>query len=237
MLIHPNKIISIYFGNALTDTVSHKSPAYQDFCIKIIEHLQLDHLILQHQTHGLDGIIVNQQPSKKTVLFEQDGDWLATNQKQIGLGILTADCLPLIFYDKVKQAVGIAHAGWKGTVTGIAQKVIDVMRTNYGSHPSDITVFFGPSACSCCYEVGKEFEAYMTDDQLKKSLIERDGKLFFDTACYNTTLLLRAGVDKKNLDYHYHVCTICNHQFHSHRRKAILRQATIVFINSPTHSR
>lgn len=246
MLVNSDKNISIYFGDALTDRVAHRSSVgvycseYKKFCLDLTEQFNLDHLVFEHQTHGLNGMVVEQlQQSSdkvtldKVTLFERDGDWLVTNQKKIGLGVLTADCLPLVFYDKIHQAVGIAHAGWKGTVAHIGQKVIEVMKKNYGSNPADLQVFFGPSARPCCYEVGAEFEQYMTDEQLCTSLVKRDGKLFFDNACYNTIELLRAGVTKQNFNYKYHVCTICNNSFHSYRRsgKKELCQATIVYLN------
>lgn len=232
MLITADKNVSVYFGDAVTNAVDHKSPTYYDFCLALTRHFQLDNLVLQHQIHGLDGEVIEQKNRlREVMLFEQDGDWLITNQKNVGIGILTADCLPIVFYDPVKQVVGIAHAGWKGTVAGIAQKVVDEMHKHFASTMSDLRVIFGPSACACCYEVGPEFQAYVADDeQLEKSLTRREGKLFFDKTCYNTTKLLQVGVSPQSLVYQYNSCTICNYSFHSHRRKGILRQISIVFV-------
>src|SRR5438477_544569 len=79
------------------------------------------------------------------------------NVKNLGIGILTADCLPIIFYDPYNNIISIAHAGWRGTMQNIAIKVIETMRNSFKSKPENIEVFFGPSAKDCCYEVGENF--------------------------------------------------------------------------------
>jgi polyphenol oxidase len=232
MLVTAHNNVSIYFGDGVSDTVNHKSLSFKNFCEKLTDTFNLNHLTLLHQVHGTDGMMINQQDvSQKIKLFEQDGDWLITNQKNVAIGILTADCLPIILYDTVQQAVGIAHAGWKGTFAGIAQKLLEEMEKKLRSKRTDLRVVFGPSARSCCYEVGKEFENYIPDDELlKKNFIKRDSKFFFNKSGYNATQLKKAGITQEALSFEYNVCTICNYAFHSHRRGIALRQMTLVFL-------
>ncbi|WP_231574939.1 peptidoglycan editing factor PgeF [Paenibacillus sp. FSL R7-0273] len=83
----------------------------------------------------------------------QSTDGLLTNVPGVLLTSFYADCVPLYFYDPVKRAAGLAHAGWKGTVGEIAGAMVSKMVEIYGSRPGDITAAIGPSIGECCYEV------------------------------------------------------------------------------------
>ncbi len=86
------------------------------------------------------------------------GDALITRQRGVALAMSTADCVPLLFYDPVTDAIGIAHAGWRGTARGIAAATVTAMREQFGSRPADIHVGVGPSIGPCCYEVSAEVQ-------------------------------------------------------------------------------
>ncbi|MNO84804.1 Laccase domain protein [compost metagenome] len=83
----------------------------------------------------------------------QNTDALVTNVPGILLTSFYADCVPLYFLDPVNKAVGLAHAGWKGTVQAIAEEVVAVMEREYGSKRTEIYGAIGPSIGACCYEV------------------------------------------------------------------------------------
>ncbi len=83
-------------------------------------------------------------------------DAVVTRKRGVALAISTADCVPLLFYDPVTEAIGVAHAGWRGTARGIALATVDTMREQFGSRPADIQVGVGPSIGPCCYEVSEE---------------------------------------------------------------------------------
>jgi len=72
------------------------------------------------------------------------------------LGIQTADCLPIILVDPKQRAVGVFHAGWRGTVKRIVEKGVGEMHRRFGSRPRDLKAAIGPGVRSCCYEVGEE---------------------------------------------------------------------------------
>nr|WP_328805119.1 peptidoglycan editing factor PgeF [Paenibacillus albicereus] len=82
-----------------------------------------------------------------------DTDALMTDEPGVLLVSLYADCVPLYFWDPVREAVALAHAGWKGTVLEIAHRMVEAMGERYGSMPADIRAAIGPSIGSCCYEV------------------------------------------------------------------------------------
>ncbi len=83
-------------------------------------------------------------------------DGLITSEKELFLYLITADCLPILLYDPIQKVVGIAHAGWRGTVNGIAEKMVQKMISNFNSDPQHINLLIGPSICGSCYEVGEE---------------------------------------------------------------------------------
>jgi len=84
------------------------------------------------------------------------GDGLITATPGLLLGIQTADCLPIVLVDPKRCAVGVFHAGWRGTVKRIAEKGVGEMRRWFGSRASDLKAAIGPGIHGCCYEVGEE---------------------------------------------------------------------------------
>jgi YfiH family protein len=96
--------------------------------------------------------------------------------------VLQADCVPILFYDPNKKVIGIAHAGWKGTVSKIARNTVNAMNKNYNSKPKDIIAGIGPAIGPCCYEVKldvvKKVEKSL--DNGKEIIIVRDGKYYLD---------------------------------------------------------
>jgi polyphenol oxidase len=84
------------------------------------------------------------------------GDALITRKRGVALAMSTADCVPLLFYDPVTEAIGVAHAGWRGTARGIAAATVAALSEQFGARPADIRAGVGPSIGPCCYEVSEE---------------------------------------------------------------------------------
>ena len=87
------------------------------------------------------------------------GDGLITSLPGVALGILTADCFPVLLVDAKNRAVGAFHAGWRGTVARIAEKGLGLMRREFGTLPKDVRAAIGPGIQQCCYQVGEELRA------------------------------------------------------------------------------
>ena len=83
----------------------------------------------------------------------QSVDALVTIEPGITLCTYYADCTPIFFVDTGTKAIGLAHAGWRGTVAEIAGKVLDTMRDSFGTDPADVVCAIGPNIMRCCYEV------------------------------------------------------------------------------------
>jgi YfiH family protein len=172
------------------------------------------------------------------------GDGLVTDTPGLLLAVQTADCLPVIVVDKKRRAIGVFHAGWRGTVKRIVEKGIGEMRRNFGSDPRNIVAAIGPGIQSCCYEVSHEvrekFEAqFAYADTLFREVKESDlvrkkypllfltarppghselpVKFFLDLVEANRRQLLDAGVPAENVEVSS-PCTACHPQLlFSHR--------------------
>ncbi len=239
MLIHSNPLFQIYFG----DAQDQLNPAYYldlpDEPILTLEsfaHLKktmrLQELMFARQTHGIHGIVIDSTTQFTVKPFKNESDFLITDLANVGIGVMTADCLPIVLHDKVNGVVAIAHAGWKGTVAGIAVKTVERMQKMYGTRGENLTVFFGPSAKPCCYQVDKNFKQNLDGfAHPDKVLFERsDGNLYFDLALLNRIELEAIGVRKDAFHLEYNMCTICTESFCSFRRdgQRAYRQMTIV---------
>lgn len=203
-----------------------------DYCEQFAQEHNLTHVVIVYQVHGVDGLVIkNDTLKKKITVGNQDGDFLITNQRSIALGVLTGDCLPVIVFDQVHHAVGIAHAGWRGTIASILPIMIQAMHNNYGTQPADLKLWFGPAAQSCCYEVQQDFvQATAHLAHQEQFLLRRDEKLFFDGTACNKSLLDLAGVSSESINREYNVCTICTPGYHSHRCKSLGRQISFVWL-------
>ena len=164
------------------------------------------------------------------------GDGLITNTPGLLTAVQAADCLPVIVVDQKQRAIGVFHAGWRGTVKRIVEKGVGEMRKHFGSAPRNLIAAIGPGVQSCCYEVGEEvrtkFEAqFAYGASLFREVKDSDPvrekypllfltarapghsdlpvKLFLDLVEANRRQLLDAGVPAKNIDASA-PCTACH---------------------------
>lgn len=144
-----------------------------------------------------------------------DTDALITNIKNLPLAIFTADCLPIFLFAPLVSAIGLIHAGWRGTQENITTKTIKLMQEKFNIAPLDLYAGFGPGVRDCCYEVGEEFRNIFVQD-----LIERDNRYYLDLIKANKKQLLDLGVKDTNIS-DSGICTSCqNNEFFSYRREA-----------------
>jgi YfiH family protein len=163
------------------------------------------------------------------------GDGLLTATPELLIGIQTADCMPVILVDTRHRAVGVFHAGWRGTVKRIVEKGVGEMHRRFGTKPADVRAAIGPGVHGCCYRVGEEvrsqFESqFAYADKLFREKKESDEihlkypllfltarapghsdlpkQIFLDLMEANRRQLLDAGVSKKNISAS-ELCTVC----------------------------
>lgn len=150
-----------------------------------------------------------------------DGDAIITNEKNVPLLILTADCVPVVLVDKVNKAVGLVHSGWRGTYGKICSETLQSMKENYNTNTEDVVAIIGPSIGKCCYEVSydlvEKFSALLPNADEKIYEI-RDEKYYLDLWEINTQILKEFGVLKSNI-INMNICTSCNcDRFFSYRK-------------------
>jgi polyphenol oxidase len=169
------------------------------------------------QVHGVDVIVANAPAVDRSWLEKADG--VITNRADLPLVMRFADCVPLLFHDPMKKAIGLSHAGWRGTVQGIAAKTVAAMHDAFGSQPQDIQVVIGPSISVDCFQVGEEVVAAVENYfGTSEGLMRRDaddGTAYVDLWAANKLDLERTGVEQIEIA---NICTVQNkHDFFSHR--------------------
>jgi len=151
----------------------------------------------------------------RPVPLVKEVDAIVTDRPGVALFAVFADCYPLIVYDPQNRALGLAHAGWRGTEAEIAKKVVAMLKREYGSVPSELRVGIGPGICGDCYEVGPEFAERFPPEVLKAGTGDR---LLLDLVEANRRQFLEAGVLARRIRA-LEFCTLESDRLFSHRRK------------------
>lgn len=143
----------------------------------------------------------------------QSVDGLVTNAPQVTLVTYYADCVPLFFADPVRRAIGLAHAGWRGTVAKIGEIMVQTMGREFGSLPKDIFAAVGPSIGPCCFEVDSPVsDAFFQLTELcpREFITEKGGgKFMVDLWEANRRILQQSGIPKEQISV-AELCTKCN---------------------------
>lgn len=191
-------------------------------------NIDLNSLVLMEQMHGDNIEIIDYRQrgagalDQKTKIKATDG--LITNTTNAALGIFTADCLPVLFFDPVKNVIGAVHAGWKGVLNEICVKMINKFSQFYHSKPEDLIVYLGPGIGGCCYEVSqcddKRFEQYKKIFNSNSEVIkEKNNLIYLNLKKAVEKQLLSVGIRLANLEISS-ICTYCDQRnFPSHRRE------------------
>ncbi len=166
--------------------------------------------------HGTD--VVHADAPRDLAFKPPQADILLTDNPRVTLFMRFADCVPLLFHDPQKGVIGVAHAGWLGTVRGVAKSALEAMRTRYGTNPRDVRVAIGPSIGPDHYEVGADVaeQVHAAFGARAESLLEARGERFhFDLWKANRLQLEEAGVGEIEVA---EVCTACHlDDWYSHR--------------------
>lgn len=178
-------------------------------------------LVTIHQVHSpyvvtIDGPLKGPAPK---------ADAMVTATPGIALGILTADCEPVLFADKKAGVIGAAHAGWKGAISGVLEATLDAMEA-LGAKRADTTAIIGPTISQSAYEVGPEFLDRFMDEDPEHSRFFAGGtgdRMHFDLPAFGLHCLREAGVGHAEWTRH---CTYSDpDRFYSYRRSVHRKEA------------
>lgn len=184
--------------------------------------LEYESMVLVNYEHGTNVVHAALSDKQRGLGREPFAhcDALVANQNGITLVTSHADCMPIYLYDPILGAIGLAHAGWKGTLGRIGQKTAEKMIKDFGSDPKNMIAVIGPCICVNCFEVdeslGSRFAKEFTEiDLCRKS---KPGKMQLDLELAAASQLIDAGITEENITL-MHACTYeLKDNLFSHRR-------------------
>ncbi|WP_028986877.1 peptidoglycan editing factor PgeF [Thermicanus aegyptius] len=153
----------------------------------------------------------------------EKADGLLTSLSETLLTLFFADCVPLFFFDPGRMVIGIAHAGWRGTVRNIGQEMVEKMEKNYGTRRGEIWAAIGPSIGPCCYQVDEPVmegvREVLPEEWEEVSIPEGKGFFRLDLRKMNQILFEKEGIRRENIEV-THICTSCRTDLlFSHRKE------------------
>lgn len=171
-------------------------------------------IIMPHQTHGVEtrqiaADFLSLSAEVRQMVLE-GVDALMTDEKGICIGVSTADCIPMLLYDTAKKAIAAIHAGWRGTLQGIARRTIEAMKLAYGTAPADLKAVIGPGISMEAFEVGDEVYGQFADAGVDMERVACwKGKWHIDLPLCNRLQLTACGVKEENITL-TGICTFNN---------------------------
>jgi len=239
---YPNLVCSVSdqnFGNLSYKWQTEESVTENRNKFFKVNQIVSDQVIVMHVNQGVDVIVVDEKGKK---MIQKNGNnievnGLITNLDRVGLFLLTADCIPIIFYDPVNKVIGIAHVGWGGTVGKLPVIMLAKMNSTFGSNIKDFKIAFGPSLCDKCNIQPNpinqsnipEWQDYLHPSDKNNTRIE--------LIRFNLNELKKVGVKTNQIDLS-NICTLESHDFYSHEafQKGVhereRRFASLIYLNN-----
>ena len=192
-------------------------------------HIEKEQLIIPYQTHSVNALVIDkeflQQNAEKQIEQLQNIDALITQEKGVCLCVSTADCAPILLYDRKQQVIAAIHAGWRGSVNYIVRKTLEQMNRLYNTQGEDIFAAIGPCIGFDAFEVGDEvYDAFKQNDfpmEYISGWKPETHKWHIDLQMANSVQLIDFGVPTEQID----ICDICTfthyEKFFSARRLGI----------------
>jgi len=178
-----------------------------------------ERLTTAKQVHGFMMVTVRDRGGN--VYSKIESDALATPTPGVPVGVLTADCVPLLIHAPAAGVVAAVHAGWRGAAAGIARRSVNVMAAKFSTSPAEMVAAIGPRIGPCCYTVGPEVpDAFRENfgEGLRYFSEKEDGAFTLDLGEATKAQLVEAGVAEANIEV-IDVCTACSADlFFSYRR-------------------
>jgi YfiH family protein len=186
-------------------------------------------IVTMRQVHG-DRLI---EVTDTNIKEAGEADGMVTRRAGAYLAVLTADCVPILMVAPERRIVAVVHAGWRGTLGGIAANMVRLFGNQYSLTASDIQVALGPSIGACCYEIQDDVAQPLLARWgvlAESSLEQRKGKCFVDLRSLNRNILEQAGISSAAI-FEIGPCTSCAaDEFFSYRRERVETGRQLSFI-------
>ncbi len=200
------------------DTLPHVTQCRTELCHRL--GISADRLIMPHQVHSTKVVEVCRGTWNRLSEMLEGADAIMTDLSGICIGVNTADCVPLLFYDPVHDAIAAVHAGWRGTVKRIAVITLARMYESYGTKPEELRCWIGPSIGPEAFEVGDEVvKAFsdakfpMNDIAVRMPRVTEPSEMRWHINLWkaNAWQLERCGVKPENICPSY-ICSYTEHE-------------------------
>lgn len=180
------------------------------------EEFNVDNIVYLKQIHS-DKILVYKGDGES--IKDEEGDAIITNEKNVIIGVFTADCVPIILVDKENEVAAAIHSGWKGTFESITFKTVEKMKKEFGTNEKNIKAYIGAHIRKCCYEVSEELKQKFIEKKIsieEKELFQ--GRNLNLESCIIEDLK-KAGISDNNINS-INLCTYCSDgiKLHSYRK-------------------
>jgi purine-nucleoside/S-methyl-5'-thioadenosine phosphorylase / adenosine deaminase len=194
-------------------------------------------LLSVKQVHGTDALVLD-RPLTEGDRFDGGWDALVTDQPGVTVAVRTADCVPVLVYDRHRRAVAAIHAGWRGAVAGIVPRTIDLLISRFKSAEGDLRVSIGPSAGACCYEVDETVLSPLRSGWSDWHAVVRENrgtKARLDLKELVRRQLANIGIRPEHVTT-VNLCTICHGDlFYSYRREGRVNGTMLSGITLAAH--
>lgn len=208
--------IELVFSTAEEDRSFNRNTEYGiNNLSSIIKDFNLSDVVYLNQIHSNKIYTYNKDYIN---IKDEEGDALITKEKNIAIGVFTADCVPIIIVNEKSNIVATIHSGWRGTFNSIASKTLLKMKNEFNIDTNETKVFIGPHIRKCCYEVSEELK----EKFIEKTKIDED-KLFDGRYLSMQECILKDlrefGINENNI-YSLNLCTHCdeNVKLYSYRK-------------------
>jgi YfiH family protein len=231
---------SLNLGHTRGDDPERVVENYRRFCAAT--ETDAEKLVFSHQVHKADVRACTLADAGKGLYRERDyeADGLCTDVPGLPLVIFSADCIPVLLCDPVRQVVAACHCGWRGTALGMARNTVAAMVSRYGCDPVSIRAAIGPGISRCCFETTEDVPEAMLASYGESAQAAIDtlegGKFKVDLKALVALDLERAGVPREQIDISP-ACTCCHpERFWSHRKVGNQRGSLAAVIQLPKNS-
>lgn len=185
------------FNRFLEDGLNNLESLKGEFC--------LDSLNFIKQIHS-DYIVSYKGKSIK----EEEGDAIITQKAKTGIGVFTADCVPVIIFDEESKAIAAIHSGWKGTIKSITKKTLEKMIIDYNININTTKIVIGPHIKNCCYEVSEDLkEKFLNTTKINEKKLFNDRNLKLEECILKDAREI--GILEENI-YSLDLCTHCSQE-------------------------
>ena len=220
------------YGNNLTEDVSNYRMLADRFGIDVnsmvrVSQKHTDNILVATKDNGGDGIIRDN--------ISEAEDAIVTNEKNLMICIVTADCVPVFLYDEKTKAIGLSHCSRVGITKNMPAKTVMKMVEQFGTRPEDISVILGPYLSQKHHEVEAKdidmFKEFFSKDEIERFVISKGDKFYVDMGEATGISLSRTGVTRDKI-MDERVCTYDNAELYSWRRDHDPRRRILSFMST-----